>query len=169
MHLCILEPIKGKKDNLEQKNGFVSYFILFIIQQLTLQLFKYSLMKLITSVHQSSVRKELLIVPPSATMQVSFCTAFLLFDHNKYDFMAKLGAIMIQQQTKTLRFVDSLLIFFLTGPVMAALLAIKKRQGKVTFKMYRRKKFQPLSFRNIRKIITEYLKLILLCPYEICH
>jgi len=41
---------------------------------------------------------------------------------------------------------------------MATVLAIKKNQGKAAFKRYRRKKFQLISFRSIRKIIIEYSK-----------
>lgn len=72
--------------------------------------------------------------------------------------MAKLVAIMIQQQKITLSFLGCLPFFFLlTEPVMAAVPAIMKRQGNVAFKAYMRKKFQLLSFRK-RKTITENLK-----------
>lgn len=78
-------------------------------------------------------------------MQVHFYTVLLLFCHSKYIFMAKLVAVMTHWKKKTLRFFDCLYFLFLTGPVMAAVLAIKKRQGKTVFKTYTRKKFQVLS------------------------
>lgn len=59
--------------------------------------------------------------------------------------MAKLAAIMTHEQKTMLRFFGCLYFLFLTGPVMVAVLAITKRQGKTVFKTYTRKTFQVLS------------------------